>query len=611
MCGISGWVSYQQDLLAQERVLTAMAQTMACRGPDDFGTWLGPHAALGHRRLAVIDIDGGVQPMNERTPDGEVVLTYSGEVYNYVELRAELRRRGHVFRTVSDTEVLLRGYLEWGQAVAERINGMYAFAVWDGRTEELTLVRDRMGIKPLYYQSTEDGVAFGSEPKAILAHPQVQPRVDTDGLREVFSGFLKTPGHAIWAGMREVEPGHIVTVGRDGLRDRVYWQLEARPHTDDLDTTIATVRGLLEDSVVRQLVADVPRCVLLSGGLDSSAVTGLAARHLARQGERLRTFSVDFVDQESHFRPDLAHPSTDGPYIRAVAEKVNSDHHNIVLDHTAVSDPAIRAACVAARDLPLGLGDRDHSLYLLFRAIRERSTVALSGESGDEVFAGYPSFHLPRAVQADTFPWLELVPVRPTTFLDEGFLAGIDHEQYLKDRYADALAEVPVLEGEAAGERRMRAICYLHLTRMLPVMLDRKDRISMAVGLEARVPLCDYRLVQYLFNVPWPMKSFDHREKSLLRAAVADVLPGSVVQRPKSGYPATHDPRYISALQQQAADVLAADHSALQFYNRRQLAEAVRAEPASLGFSERSGLERLLDLSLWLDTRRPALQTAG
>ncbi|MYR60256.1 asparagine synthetase B, partial [Streptomyces sp. SID625] len=251
MCGITGWVSFDRDLRSEAAALDAMTETMACRGPDDRGTWAQGPAALGHRRLAIIDLPGGRQPMSDTTPDGTVAMVYSGEAYNFTELRADLAARGHRFTTDSDTEVVLRGYLEWGDAVAERLNGMYAFAIWDGRHDKLVMIRDRMGIKPFYCYPTPDGVLFGSEPKAILANPLARRRVTLDGLRELFT-FVKTPGHAVWDGMREVQPGTVVTVDRDGLHTRVYWRLDTRPHTDDRDTTIATVRSLLDDIVRRQ-----------------------------------------------------------------------------------------------------------------------------------------------------------------------------------------------------------------------------------------------------------------------------------------------------------------------------------------------------------------------
>ncbi len=314
MCGITGWVSYDRDLTAERATLEAMTQTMACRGPDGAGVWLDAHVGLGHRRLAVIDVEGGKQPMWVEQ-DGRTVLvtTYSGEIYNYRELRAELASHGHVFRTRSDTEVALHAYLEWGESFTERLNGMYALALWDPGEEQLLLVRDRMGIKPLYYFPTDDGVLFGSEPKAILAHPQVRPVVDTEGLAELLA-FTKTPGHAVYQGIRELRPGHVVRVRREGLTVTRYWALEAREHTDDLDTTVSTVRGLLEDIVTRQLVADVPLCTLLSGGLDSSVITALAARGLAAAGTGpVRSFSVDFVGYTDNFTADAMRADTGRP----------------------------------------------------------------------------------------------------------------------------------------------------------------------------------------------------------------------------------------------------------------------------------------------------------
>ncbi|HEY0486130.1 MAG TPA: asparagine synthase (glutamine-hydrolyzing) [Mycobacteriales bacterium] len=611
MCGITGWVSYRRDLRTERRTLDAMTATMACRGPDAAGTWVGPHAALGHRRLAVIDLPGGAQPMED--PAAGVTLVYSGETYDFTELRGQLAGRGHRFRTDSDTEVVLRGYLEWGHAVAERLNGMYAFAVWDTRTDTLVMVRDRMGIKPLYYSPTDDGVLFGSEPKAILANPLAEPVVDLAGMREMF-GVAKTPGQAIWSGMREVLPGTVVTVDRNGTHERTYWRLDAREHTDDLDTTVATVRALLDDIVGRQLVADVPLCVLLSGGLDSGAITGLSARRFAAAGERIRTFSVDFTGQTENFVADHLHPTPDAPYVADVARHVGSTHRDIVLDPGELADPEIRRKAVAARDLPVGLGDLDHSLYLLFRAIREHSTVALSGEAADEVFGGYRWFHDPAAVNAPIFPWIAgmaaLLPADRTwdTMLREDLERPLDLMGYLRDGYETALAEVPHLDGQTGAERRMREICHLHLTRFLRILLDRKDRMSMAVGLEVRVPFCDHRLVEYVYNTPWAMKTFDGREKSLLRAATADVLPRSVAERVKSPYPSTQDTRYVAALQDQLRDLLAADHAVFAVFDRPKARATVDTAPAGFDFVRRAGLEKALDLATWLDLRHPVLK---
>jgi asparagine synthase (glutamine-hydrolysing) len=610
MCGITGWVSFDRDLTTEATTLHAMTETMACRGPDDRGTWAEGPAALGHRRLAIIDLPGGRQPMSLTTPEGAVALVYSGEAYNFTELRRELEGRGHRFTTDSDTEVVLHGYLEWGDAVAQRLNGMYAFAVWDGRHDKLVMIRDRMGIKPFYYYPTPDGVLFGSEPKAILANPLARPRVSLDGLRELFV-MVKTPGHAIWDGMREVEPGTVVTVDRSGLTTRAYWRLETRAHTDDRDTTIATVRSLLDDIVRRQLVADVPRCTLLSGGLDSSAMTALAARQLGEHGEKVRSFAVDFAGQTDNFVADELRGTPDTPFVHDVARLADTDHQDIVLDARALADPAVREQVIRARDLPAGFGDMDTSLLLLFRAIRAKSTVALSGESADEVFGGYLQFFDEEARRADTFPWLVRFGRHfgdDAEVLRNDVTKSLDLEAYVADGYRTAVAGIDRLDGESDFEYRMRQICHLHLTRFVRALLDRKDRMSMAVGLEVRVPFCDHRLVEYVYNAPWALKSFDGREKSLLREATADVLPRSVYDRVKSPYPSTQDPLYARALQEQAKDLLSRPaHRVFDLVDRdRVRAAAERDAPVSTQVARR-GLERTLDLARWLDLYSPEL----
>ncbi|OEU98937.1 asparagine synthase [Streptomyces qinglanensis] len=610
MCGITGWVAYERNLAAERATAEAMTETMACRGPDEAGTWIAGPVALGHRRLAIIDLPGGSQPMAVETPEGPVVLVYSGETYNHGELRRELSDRGHRFRTRSDTEVVLRAYLEWGADLAERLNGMYAFAVWDGRSGRLTLVRDRMGVKPLYYAETADGVLFGSEPKALLANPLARRAVGADGLRELFT-LVRTPGQAIWEGMREVEPGTVVTVGRDGLRTRVYWRLETRPHTDGRRETVERVRELLDDIVSRQLVSDVPRCTLLSGGLDSSAMTALAARQLRASGGTVRSFAVDFVGRTENFVADELRATPDTPFVHDVARESATEHQDIVLGSEELADPELRARVVRARDIPAGFGDMDASLHLLFEAVRRRSTVALSGESADEVFGGYKQFFDEDARRGGTFPWLARGAHSPGVaggLLDDSVARALDLPGYERDSYADAVSGIRRAEGESDFEYRMRVLCHLHLTRFVRVLLDRKDRASMAVGLEVRVPFCDHRLVEYVYNTPWALKSFDGREKSLLREATADVLPRSVYDRAKSPYPATQDPKYHRALQRNVEELLAApSHPVFDLVSRERLERMARTPAAGSTRNARYGMERALDLALWIDMYAPTL----
>ncbi len=606
MCGIAGWVSYDGDLRSHKDVIATMTKTMERRGPDAGGVWIDRHVGLGHRRLAVIDLAGGVQPMQaEQLGQTTVSLIYTGEVYNFVELRDALKQLGHQFKTRSDTEVVLRGYLQWGDEVAERLNGMFAFAIWDVRTEELFLVRDRMGVKPLFYYPTADGVLFGSEPKAILAHPSVQPRVNKDGFRELLV-LAKNPESTIYAGMCEVRPGQVVRVNRNGLTKRRYWMLTAHEHEDDLPRTIRTVTELLEDTVRRQIVADVPLCSLLSGGLDSSAVTAMAHRAIgAQQGERIRSFSVEFADHGAAFVAGDFHKSSDTPFVRDFVAHVGCDHTEVVLDSRELANRDLNRAVIQAADFPLSVsGDMFSSLYRLFQAVRAESTVALSGESADEVFGGYSWFHDPKAVGAATFPWLATTgsTFDGTQVLDADLLERLNLPEFRADSYAQAIAETPVQKGEDAGERRMREISYLHLTRFVQYLLDRKDRMSMAVGLEVRVPFCDHRLVEYVWNIPCRLKTFDGREKSILRAATRKLLPNSIVERQKSPYPSTQDPAYEKALRVEVAEVLEdRSHPATSSLNRKVI-EDMLARPVGVTSSlpERAGLERVRSISAWV-----------
>jgi asparagine synthase (glutamine-hydrolysing) len=597
-------VDFERDLTAERETLDAMTKTMTCRGPDASGVFLAPHAGLGHRRLAVIDIEGGRQPMTVAEGGTTVAaMTYSGEAYNFRELRAELAAAGHEFSTSSDTEVVLRAYLQWGDTFVERLNGMFAMGIWDTRREELLLVRDRLGVKPLYYAPTRTGVLFGSEPKAILAHPGFTGVVDLDGFREMLA-IVKTPERSPYSGIYEVRPGQVVTVGRSGVSKRRYWQLEAIPHTDDLPTTVATVRELLLDIVSRQLISDVPLCTLLSGGLDSSAVTALAAAALADEGRGpVRSFSVDFVDSEKNFVADVIRPTPDTPFAHDLARHVGADHRDIILSTADLMDPDNLRDVVTAFDYPVNWGDGYTSLLLLFKAIRAQSTVALSGESADEVFGGYAWFHDQESVSADVFPWMAGTKMRmaESTLLDPGLRRALDLEGFRRQAFRDAIAEVPHLSdgpGAEGHERLMRQVSYLHLTRFVVWLLDRKDRTSMATGLEVRVPFCDHRLVQYVFNTPWAMKTFDGREKSLLRAAAGDFLPESVRDRKKVPYPATQDPTYDTAVREALGKVLVEDSPALPLVDR-SLCEAAAAGRTG-DEVHRTDMEFVLQLDTWL-----------
>jgi asparagine synthase (glutamine-hydrolysing) len=610
MCGITGFVHFRPAEQDRAQLIDSMTRSMARRGPDDHGVWLDGQAALGVRRLSVIDLAGGRQPMVSPRPGEEAVaLAYSGEVFDHEELRAELISRGHRFDTTSDTEVVLRSYLEWGPACAERLVGMFAFAVWDGRTEELHLIRDRLGIYPLYYTVLDGGLAFGSELKALLVHPDVRPVVDTEGLRAIVD-FVKAPECGIFRDVRELRSGTALRFGRAGTSITRYWAPPVRDHTDDLDTTVATVRDLLEDSVRGQVVSDVPIGSFLSGGLDSSAVAALASRALrARGGEKLRTYSVDFVGHADTFQADEVRSTPDYPFVRTMADHLDTLHTAVVLSTDQLMDSDVRSAVLRARDIPTSLGDLDTSLLLLSESFRRDCTVALTGDAADELFGGYHWFLEDHYRQTPMLPWLEFArrmlgknQMRNTGLLDQGLVESLDSEQAERDLYATGVAEVEHLPGESELDRQMRVMTYLNLTGYLRIILDRKDRIGMAVALEGRVPFCDHRLVEYVYNVPWAMKSFDGREKSLLRAAVRDLLPPSVLYRQKAGYPPIDDPRYNEVLRERVADLVADPAAPVRSYLDLDTARSYVDDPTGPAAERvnRFSMEMVLYLDEWL-----------
>jgi asparagine synthase (glutamine-hydrolysing) len=598
MCGIAGWIDWEKDLSGERPVLEKMAHAIRHRGPDADGFWLSERAALAHRRLIVIDPEGGLQPMVYRQGDRVYTLTYNGEIYNYLELRRLLQERGHVFKTNSDTEVLLHTYLEWGEDCVRHLNGIFAFAIWDEAEQKLFLGRDHLGVKPLFYTERGSAVLFASEIKALLAHPAVKPELDQDGLAEIFGmGPMRTPGVGVYKDVKEVRAGHTVVFTREGKRITRYWELKSKPHTDDVETTAERIREILEDTVRRQLISDMPLVAMLSGGLDSSGLTAIAGKELSREGKTLHTYSLDFVGSDRDFQEDLLHRDLDQPWVERVSEHVKTEHHTIVLDADELLEHML--VPLRARDLP-GIGEMETSLYLLFREMKKDATVALSGESADEVFSGYPWFHQEEFLNARTFPWLVSTGFISKVMSPEA-LEKARPDEYVTARYEEAIAEVPALPGETALEARQREMSYLFITRFLPFMLDRKDRTSSYVGFEVRVPFCDYRLVEYLFNVPYKMKTVDNIEKGILRRALKGYLPDDVLYRRKSAYPTAQNPNYFQAVKRWMKEILTDANSPILPLIDKKKVEAVIDGKTDLNDGRITKLlEYLIQVNMWL-----------
>lgn len=613
MCGITGEVNYYGLPRRQsEQVLDAMNATMADRGPDGEGSWFSEYAMLGHRRLAIIDLEGGSQPMVRETALGTVALTYGGEVYNYQELRDDLRAKGHEFRTRSDTEVILNGYLEHGEDLPEMLRGMFAIAIWDGRAgaDKLTLIRDHIGIKPLCYQPTPHGVIFGSEPKAILAHPDADRSV---GLSEWQNHFASTkiPDQLMWSSMKEVKPGEMVVVNRNGIHSRTYWHLQTQPHIDDYSSTVENARGMLEEIVGEQMVADVPLGGLLSGGLDSSGITALAADYRRARGKTFDTYIVDF-EGGTQPRADLLHTGWDVPFAEEVAVHLHTNHTRFVLNAVELASRELRERVVRARELLVPAArDGNASHLLLYEGLRQQSTAVLSGEMADEIFGGYVIFHESKVLNGKGWPWqLRGVDARikELAMFTPEFRDALDLNTYLADTYADAIKPVERLEDESDLDYRLRVITYLEATRHVALLLDATDRLSGAVGLEVRVPFCDHRLVQYVYNVPWKFRKPDGRAKGLLSDAFSGMLPQSILRRPKSPYPLIPNPRYSAELQRQVKELLSRpSRTVFDIFSREWLGRTSQKPADSLNYAEDAGMNHALEVDIWFDMHRPAL----
>lgn len=554
MCGFAGEVGWDHAFEPALVDVATLSSGLAPRGPDQEGVWRSERAVFVHRRLAILDLTGGVQPMVERVGDSAVVLIFAGEVYNHRELARQLESRGVRIRTRSDTEVVLRAYLEWGLSAIPKFDGMFAIAIWDERDKTLHLARDAVGVKPLYFAQSPAGLAFGSEPKSVLGFLGGAPVVDHDGLCELFGMWpYKSPGHAIFRDIKEVLPGTVLSFSQDGSQLRRYWQPAQRPHSDTYEETVDRTRELLRAAVGSQLESDYPMAAFLSGGLDSSAITAIAVQESAS----LTAFSLGYDNEEGLFAPSAFRPSLDDDWTLVAAEALGVPHHRIGIRWNDVVTALPEA--LKARDLP-DTGDLDASLFLLADAVASSCKVALSGEGADEVFGGYPW----TAGAIDT-PWITFPWRRFLTF-ESRFVSpdlGLDLDDYVQTAFETSTGRIERFERETDIDFEARRRAALELEYFLPGQLDRKDRMTMARGLEVRVPFCQKDLVAYLLNVPAGMKLSGGRTKALLRDALAGTVPDSLRLREKSSYPTTHQQQYVEALSTAVADEVLSPESRL------------------------------------------------
>ena len=565
MCAIAGMIGIESDNI----ITSKMLQTMLRRGPDSNGVFRSEDCTLLHSRLAIIDPAGGQQPMMCHFRGQEYIIVYNGELYNTDEVRKDLVKLGHSFTGKCDTEVVLHAFVQWGEDALQILNGIFAFGVWIPQQKKLFLARDRMGVKPLFYKVHNGGLLFASEIKTILAYPSVEAQLNALGAAQIMMlGPGRMPGSGVFKDIMELEPGCCGWFDDGKWWWKRYWKLCDRIHEENFDKTVEHVRYLVTDAIKRQMVSDVPIGCFLSGGLDSSLISSVCVSHLQTKGQRLKTFSLDFKDNRKYFQPGKFQPEADTDYIRVMSDYLDSDRSWTIMTPEELLGN-LESATIA-RDLP-GMADVDFSLLGFCGEIRNSVKVALSGECADEIFGGYPWYRDPAVRDTDGFPWAQNTNRRAQTLLP-WISKEIDPAAFVRQCYLDTLSNSDILPENNPQEKRMKEMVNLNYRWFMQTLLDRKDRMSMYHGLEVRVPFCDYRIAEYLYGVPWEFKDYRGYEKGLLRQAMRDYLPISVLWRKKSPYPKTHDPAYLQLVCKELKTVLEdKDAPILQIVSRTAL----------------------------------------
>lgn len=577
MCGLVGFANPFKDVSSFRNVLNNMNNEIAKRGPDEDGMYFEENVCLGHKRLIVIDPDGGKQPMIFRYQGNTYSLVYNGQIYNTKELKDELSENGFTFDGHSDTEVLLKGFSFWKYDIIHKLNGIFSFAIWNSKEKELFVARDHFGVKPFYYSIVDGTFVFASEVKALFKYPGITAKIDSEGIGELFGlGPSHTPGHGIFKDIHELKPASYGVFNSSGLHVEKYWSLVSLPHKDSFGTTCDKVRFLLEDSIRRQLVSDVPLCTFLSGGLDSSIITLYAANYCKEKGlPPLNTYSVDYVDNDKNFVKTDFQPNSDNYYINLMKNKLNTNHHSIILDTPELADSLEDA--MLARDYP-GMADVDSSLLLFCKNVKKHATVTLTGECSDEIFGGYPWFFRDDALNSGTFPWSIALDERQT-LLNPEIAKKVHLKDYINFRYTESLNEVNILDTDSKETQEKRKISHLTLNWFMQTLLDRSDRMAMYNGFEIRVPFCDYRLAQYVWNIPWEIKALNGREKGLLRYVMKDLLPSEIVDRKKSPYPKTWNPTYLQKVKGMLTDIMENKNAPINsLLNRQYILDIIKTD---------------------------------
>ena len=609
MCGFCGYVNYKKDVTNKYNI-EFMNNIIKHRGPNEQNVIIKDNIALGHVRLSIIDLKLGSQPMEKEHDGNKYVICYNGELYNTKEIKDDLIKKGYSFKTKCDTEVVLTAFIEYGTECLKNLNGIFSFCIYDYNKNSIFLARDHLGIKPLFYSLTKDGtLVFASEIKAILKHNEITPILDKEGFMELFAlGPAHSPGKTYFKNIYELKAGHYAIFDTNGLFTDKFWDLETRECNDTEEEAISKIHFLLKDSLNRQLVSDVGISSMLSGGIDSSILTKLANDQI----KDLTTFSIDFKGNDKNFVANDYQGSKDSDYIKIMREHLSTTNKDIKIDNeylfTLLKDAMI------ARDMP-GMADIDASMFAFCKAIKENGfKVCLSGECSDEIFGGYPWFYKEHLINHIGFPWA-LSEILRSNIIRPGILKDNEIQEYVLNARNETLKPVTAIAPNDTYENRYRNINYLTIKWFMNTLVERTDRTSMANSLEVRVPFADYRIFEYVYNLPAKMKlGLNHSdtpiEKYLLREAFKNDIPREVLYRKKSPFPKTYDPHYLNLVETEMLNILNNKKSKINnFINIDFIKDLIYSHGESLKenwfgqlMTYPQTLAYLIQINMWLET---------
>lgn len=609
MCGFCGYVNYKKDVTNKDNI-EFMNNIIKHRGPNEQNVIIKDNIALGHVRLSIIDLKLGSQPMEKEHDGNKYVICYNGELYNTKEIKDDLIKKGYSFKTKCDTEVVLTAFIEYGTNCLKNLNGIFSFCIYDYNKNSIFLARDHLGIKPLFYSLTKDGtLVFASEIKAILKHNEITPILDKEGFMELFAlGPAHSPGKTYFKNIYELKAGHYAIFDTNGLFTDKFWDLETKECNDTEEEAISKIHFLLKDSLNRQLVSDVGISSMLSGGIDSSILTKLANDQI----KDLTTFSIDFKGNDKNFVANDYQGSKDSDYIKIMREHLSTTNKDIKIDNeylfTLLKDAMI------ARDMP-GMADIDASMFAFCKAIKENGfKVCLSGECSDEIFGGYPWFYKEHLINHIGFPWALSENLR-SNIIRPGILKDNEIQEYVLNARNETLKPVTAIDPNDTYENRYRNINYLTIKWFMNTLVERTDRTSMANSLEVRVPFADYRIFEYVYNLPAKMKlGLNHSdtpiEKYLLREAFKNDIPREVLYRKKSPFPKTYDPHYLNLVETEMLNILNNKKSKINnFINIDFIKDLIYSHGESLKenwfgqlMTYPQTLAYLIQINMWLET---------